>query len=79
MAGTIPVLAQRAASDEKGAPTIKQWSLDARRKGQPRPLPLREVEGVGKALAWAYGTSRRASGWAGEKVARSWDHSSHPL
>ena len=26
------------------APTRKQWSLDARSKGQPRPLPLREVE-----------------------------------
>ena len=24
-----------------------------------------------KALAWANGTFRRASGWAGEKVARS--------
>jgi hypothetical protein len=32
-----------------------------------------------KALAWANGTSRRASGWAGEKVARSWDHPTHPL
>ena len=31
------------------------------------------------ALAWADGTSRRASGWAGENVARSWDHPSHPL
>ena len=25
------------------APTMKQWSLDARSKGQPRPLPLSEV------------------------------------
>jgi hypothetical protein len=32
-----------------------------------------------KALARANGTSRRASGWAGEKAARSWDHPSHPL
>ena len=57
---------------------MKQWSLDARSKGQPRPLPLREIEGVGRALAWAYGMSRRASGWAGEKVARSWDHPATP-
>jgi hypothetical protein len=28
-----------------------------------------------KALARASGTSRRASGWAGEKVARNRDHS----
>ena len=32
-----------------------------------------------KALARANGTSRRASGWAGENIARSWDHPSHPL
>jgi len=25
------------------------------------------------ALAWANGTSRRAGGWAGEKVVRSWE------
>ena len=28
-----------------------------------------------KTLAWASGTSRRASGWAGEKVARREDQS----
>jgi len=32
-----------------------------------------------KALAWVTGTSRRASGWAGESVMCSWDHPSHPL
>jgi len=32
-----------------------------------------------KALAWANGASRRASGWAGENDARSWDHPSHPV
>jgi hypothetical protein len=32
-----------------------------------------------KALARANGTSRRASGWAGENAARSRDHPSHPL
>jgi len=32
-----------------------------------------------KVHAWANGTSRRASGWAGESVVRSWDHPSHPL
>ena len=58
--------------------TVKRCSFDARSKGQPRPLPLREVYGV-EGLAWANGTSRRASGWAGENVARSWDHPTHPL
>ncbi len=32
-----------------------------------------------KVLAWANGTSRRASGWAGESAVRSWDHPNHPL
>src|SRR5678816_3390333 len=32
-----------------------------------------------KALARANGASRRASGWAGENDARSWDHPSHPV
>ena len=57
---------------------MKQWSLDARSEGQPGCSP----EGGGKnqkALARANGTPRRASGWAGENVARSWDHPSHPL
>jgi len=34
-------------------------------------LPLRQGEENRKALAWANGMSRRASGWTGEKVARS--------
>jgi len=42
------------------------------------PTPSGEVE-ESKALVRANGTSRRASGWAGENVARSWDHPSHPL
>ena len=37
----------------------------------------REIEDW-KALARATGTSRRASGWAGEKVARSWKSSLSP-
>src|SRR6185295_20291031 len=41
--------------------------------------PLKGDMGNRKALAWANGTSRRASGWAGENDARSWDHPSHPL
>jgi hypothetical protein len=41
--------------------------------------PLEGGIGKEKALARAEGTSRRASGWAGEKAARSWDHPSHPL
>ena len=32
-----------------------------------------------EALARANGASRRASGWAGENDARSWDHPSHPV
>jgi hypothetical protein len=47
---------------------MKQWGLDARSKGQPRPLPYRErhreIEDW-KALARANGTSRRASGVGG--------------
>ena len=35
--------------------------------------------GESEALARANGTSRRASGWAGENVARSWDHPGDPL
>ena len=41
--------------------------------------PLKGDVGSRKALARANGTSRRASGWAGENIARSWDHPSHPL
>ena len=36
---------------------MKQWSLDARSKGQPWPLPYCEVERVG----WP------SLGWTGEK------------
>ena len=34
------------------------------------PAPMEKVKNQ-KALAWVNGTSRRASGWGGEKVARS--------
>ena len=49
------------------------WAGDhvARGRGQPWPLPLREVGRSWKALAWANGTSWRADGWAGEEAARS--------
>ena len=60
------------------APTMKRWSLDARSKGQPGRSLNRDIVNR-KALARAKGTSRRASGLAGEKAARSWDHPSHPL
>ncbi len=50
---------------------MKQWSLDARSKGQPRPLPFKRGIKIRKTLARVYGTSRRASGWEGENVARS--------
>jgi hypothetical protein len=40
------------------------------------PAPLGKLE-TQKALARANGTSRRASEWAGENVARSWDHPTH--
>jgi hypothetical protein len=52
------------------APTIKRWSLDARSEEQSA-YSLWERCGNQKALARANGTSRRASGWAGEKDARS--------
>jgi len=60
------------------APTIKRWSLDARSEEQSA-YSLWGSWGNQKALARANGTSRRASGWAGENIARSWDHPSHPL
>ncbi len=56
------------------APTIKQWSLDARSEG-PFARPLWGKLRNQTALAWANGTSRRASGWAGEKVAHREDQS----
>ena len=51
--------------------TMKLCSFDARSKGQPRPLPSMQSGESLKALAWDNGTSRRASGWEGEKAARS--------
>ena len=58
--------------------TMKRCSSDARSRGQPWPLPNRDMVNW-KALARANGTSRRASGWAGAKVARNWDHPTHLL
>ena len=60
------------------APTIKRWSLDARSEEQSA-YSLRGSWGNQKALARANGMSRRAGGQAGENIARSWDHPSHPL
>jgi hypothetical protein len=48
---------KRAWRDQRG------WSLMI--------FCARATRGRGLPLAWANGTSRRASGWAGEKVARS--------
>src|SRR6185503_11400927 len=80
----FPLLAQRAASKERGerpgallarrTRTFRKCSFDARSKGQPGHSPKeghRKIEDW-KALARVNGTSRRASGWEGEKVARSW-------
>jgi hypothetical protein len=54
-------------------------SFDARREEQSAYSLLGKL-GNQKALARVTGTSRRASGWEGEKVARSWGtHPSHPL
>src|SRR5689334_23298573 len=55
---------------------FRKCSFDARSKGQPGHSPKeghRKIEGW-KALARVNGTSQRASasGWEGEKVARSW-------
>ena len=42
---------------------MKRWSLDARSKGQPWPLPERRgIENRKGPSAWATGTSRRAVG-----------------
>src|ERR1041384_2371203 len=57
--------------------TFRKCSFDARSKGQPGHSPkagYRKIEDW-KALARVNGTSRRASGWEGEKVARSWKSS----
>ena len=55
----------RAVKDGLAAPLRAKWG--------------KKKENSQKVLARVNGTSRRASGWAGENVARSWDHSSHPL
>ena len=66
----------------RGTRTIGMCSFDARIRGSTRP-PFEGSRGrldgflcwrnarLQKVLARADGTSRRASGWAGEKVARS--------
>jgi hypothetical protein len=43
------------------------------------PPTLSEEVGKSEDPRPPTGTSRRASGWAGENVARSWDHLSHHL
>ena len=63
--------------------TMKRCSSDARSEGQSGDSLGREGVMVQRkkqeALAWANGTCRRASGWAGEKAARSGRSiSSHP-
>jgi hypothetical protein len=50
--------------------TIKLCSSNSRSRGQPWPLPQYKFSEL-KVLARAKGTSRRAVGWAGEKVERS--------
>jgi len=80
------VLAQRAASEgwegsrqtillARRTRTMKLCSFDARSEGQSGDSLRRESVMLQRrkqeALARASGTSRRASGWAGEKAARS--------
>ena len=61
---------------------MKLCSSDTRSEGQSGDSLGREGVMVQrrnrKALAWANGTSRRASGWAGEKVALNGRPSSPP-
>ena len=61
---------------------MKRCSSDARSEGQSGDSLEREDVMVQKrkqeALAWANGTSRRATGWAGEKAARSGSPSRPP-
>ena len=47
--------------------TIRVCSFDARSKGQPRPLPLRESIRSRKALAMGKGRVSARPGLAGEK------------
>ena len=81
------VLARRPQWDQHGCHSKgdRQASLegsflwfDARSKGQPRPLPLRKVERIGRpslgllARPWAKRLSwQTQGGWAGEKVAHT--------
>jgi len=81
------VLVQRAVSEEgKGSRqtillarrtrTMERCSSDARSEGQSgdslRRGSVKLQSRQQETLVRANGTSRRASGWAGEKVARSW-------
>jgi len=65
--GQVPfLLAERAHSESARSMRAVKGSL-----GHSPKEEHREIEDW-KALARANGTSRCASGWAGEKVARSW-------
>jgi hypothetical protein len=70
----------RPQKDEEGAARCPPCSQNAHgetvlvRCAQSKAAlaaPLTRGEEDRKALAWANGMSRRASGWAGEKAARS--------
>jgi hypothetical protein len=92
--GLSPLLAQRAASEgcegsrqtillARRTRTMKRCSSDARSEGQSGDSPGREGVTVERrkqeALAWDDGTSRRASGWAGEKMRAVEGTQPHPL
>jgi hypothetical protein len=64
---TCPTCSQNA-HDETVLVRCAQWRAAV-------ATPLTRGEEDWKALAWANGTSQRASGWAGEKVARNRNHS----
>jgi hypothetical protein len=65
--------------DGEEAARCPSCSFDARSKGQPWPLSRRDVKRNWKALARAHGTSRRASGWAGEKACAQWKINQPPF
>ncbi len=58
--------------------TIRMCSFDARSKGQPWPLPLREHIRSRNVLARVKGASRCAQGGPVKKSAHVWDKPRHP-
>ena len=53
------------------APTIKRWSLDARSKGQPWPLPLRKNKSRKALVGRAQWTPKRGEKWKEDRLRKT--------